>query len=175
MSFHLGAKSEAELVGVDAGIVNCVRLAITFTEQDFGVYEGLRKLERQVKLVAAGASRTLDSYHIADDRGIGHALDLLPFIEGRLQWQDPLGIKIARAMHKADAQLRTCLTWGGVWDRQLGWLDPDDLEGSIEAYVARYRKTHPPVLVNGKLKPRHPLIDIPHFQGLRDRAKVITA
>jgi hypothetical protein len=67
------------------------------------------------------------------------------------------------------------LTWGRVWDRLLGDLDPDALEHERHLYVLRYQATHPPVLVNGKLTAQYPLDDGPHFQGLRAAAKIKAA
>jgi peptidoglycan L-alanyl-D-glutamate endopeptidase CwlK len=167
MSFQLGATSEANLVGVEPGLVRCTRHAITITRVDFGVFEGLRLLERQRKLVEAHASRTLDSYHIADLNGIGHAVDNVPYIDGHRQWQMPLCNEVAIAMRTASLELHVPLTWGRVWDRFLGDLDPKHLEHERFLYVLRYQATHPPLLVDGVLRPQYPLDDGPHFQGLR--------
>ncbi len=153
MTFVLGKASEANLVDVRPKLVCCVRYAIKRTPQDFGVHEGLRSLERQKKLFAAGASRTLDSYHLD-----GHAVDLVPYIDGRLQWQVGPCLAVAHVMLQASRDLAVRLVWGAVWDRELGALDPADLDGEVEAYVRRYKQAHP-----GK----KPLIDYPHFQLVR--------
>lgn len=152
MTFVLGQTSEANLVGVQPKLVCCVRYAIKRTSQDFGVFEGLRSLERQKKLYAAGASRTLDSYHLD-----GHAVDLVPYVDGRLQWQAPLCIEVAKWMQAASLALSVRLVWGAVWDRELGSLS-QDLGDEVDAYVSRYKQAHP-----GK----KPLIDYPHFQLVR--------
>lgn len=152
--FRLGAKSEEALAGVNTRLVACVRYAIACTEQDFGVFEGLRSVERQKKLVASGASRTMKSLHLTGD-----AVDLVPYVDGRLQWQMPLCNKIAEAMREASYRLGVQLTWGRVWDRRLGQLDPDKLELAHAAYVERYQR------VNGVA--RFPLDDGPHFQLVR--------
>jgi peptidoglycan L-alanyl-D-glutamate endopeptidase CwlK len=152
MAYVLGKTSEANLIGVHPKLVCCVRYAIRRSEQDFSVFEGLRTLERQRKLVASGASRTLDSYHLT-----GEAVDLVPYVDGRVQWQMPLCIKIARVMLQASRDLAVPLVWGAVWDRELGSLDPEELELAIEDYTQRFR---------GK-NSRPPLIDGPHFQLVR--------
>ncbi len=170
MSFRLGAVSEANLTGVAPGIVACVHLAIAFTIQDFGVFEGLRTIERQRALVLAGASRTLDSYHLPDKDGTGHAVDLVPYVLGRLQWQMPCCLLIAAAMHKASHSLGVPLTWGGVWDRQLGELDPRHLDSEVQRYRKRFLAAHPAVYTDGEWHQPEPLIDGPHFQGLRIKA-----
>jgi len=153
MTFALGTTSEANLIGVEPKLICCVRYAIKRTAQDFGVFEGLRSLERQKKLVAAGASRTLDSYHLD-----GHAVDLVPYVDGRLQWQAPCCIEVAKWMHAASLALSVRLVWGAVWDRELASLSATDLEDEVDGYVRRYKQAHP-----GK----KPLIDYPHFQLVR--------
>lgn len=163
MSFYLGKTSEAHLIGVQPKLVCCVRYSIKRTPVDFGVFEGLRSIERQRVLYASGASRTPDSYHLD-----GFAVDLVPFIEGRLQWQASLCVEVARTMLFASRDLSVRLVWGGVWDRELASLDPEDLPGAVEAYRIRYRASHPPrKLPDGRLVPANPLIDKPHFQLVR--------
>ena len=154
MSYRLGAKSEANLVGVKPHLVAVVRKAILITEIDFSVHEGLRSLERQKKFVATGASRTLDSYHLTGD-----AVDLVPYVDGELRWETPLCNEVARAMFEASGQLGVPLVWGRVWDTALIELDVDDLDGERALYVERYQR------VRGKKK--WPLDDGPHFQGKR--------
>lgn len=153
MTFALGTTSEAHLVGVQPKLICCVRYAIKRTQQDFTVFEGLRSIERQRELVAKGASRTLDSYHLD-----GFAVDLVPWIAGRAQWQPAPCIEVARMMQQASWDLAVRLVWGAVWDRELGSLDAADLDGEVDAYVARYKRAHPD---------KKPLIDYPHFQLVR--------
>lgn len=153
MTFFLGKTSEERLVGVQPKLICCVRYAIKRTPVDFGVAEGLRSLDRQKVLVASGASRTLDSYHLD-----GFAVDLVPYVDGRLQWQAPLCLQVARMMLHASRDLSVRLVWGGVWDRELASLDPDHLDDAVDNYATRYKLSHP-----GK----KPLIDMPHFQLVR--------
>jgi peptidoglycan L-alanyl-D-glutamate endopeptidase CwlK len=154
VSFRLGAKSEANLVGVDERIVRCVRRAILITHIDFAVHEGVRTLERQKKYVATGASRTLDSYHLTGD-----AVDLVPYVDGVLRWEMPLCNEVARAMFEASGAEGVRLVWGRVWDTELIELDPDDFDGERALYVQRYQRIH-------GLK-RLPLDDGPHFQRVK--------
>lgn len=74
MSFALGAVSKGKLEGVHPDLIAVVERAIAITTQDFSVGEGVRSLERQKKLVASGASRTMNSRHLT-----GHAVDLHPY------------------------------------------------------------------------------------------------
>jgi peptidoglycan L-alanyl-D-glutamate endopeptidase CwlK len=154
VSFRFGERSEAALAGVHPDLVRIVRVALTITDIDFSVHEGLRTLERQKKLYASGASRTLDSYHLTGD-----AVDLVPYVDGVLRWEHPLCNQIAQAMHEACTRLHERLVWGRVWDMELEELDPDDLEEERAIYVRRYQRIH------GAKK--WPLDDGPHFQRVR--------
>lgn len=76
--YQLGKTSLQRLDGVHPNLVRVVRRAIEITAQDFSVNEGLRTLERQRRLVASGASQTLNSKHLKQADGFGHAVDLVP-------------------------------------------------------------------------------------------------
>lgn len=154
MSYFLGATSRANLVGVHPDLVAVVKKAILLTDIDFAVHEGVRTLDRQRKLVASGASRTLDSYHLTGD-----AVDLVPYVDGHLRWEHALCNDVARAMFEASGQVGVRLVWGRVWDMELVELDPEDLEGERALYVERYQRIH------GKKK--WPLDDGPHFQRVK--------
>lgn len=110
MSFHLGRTSRLRLVGVRSDLVRVVKRAITVTDVDFTVLEGLRSLERQEQLVAAGASKTMNSRHLT-----GHAVDLGALVEGKVRWDWPLYHKIADAMKEAARLEGVRIEWGGDW------------------------------------------------------------
>ncbi|MDI5633335.1 M15 family peptidase, partial [Salmonella enterica subsp. enterica serovar Anatum] len=57
-------RSENNLKGVNADLVKIVRRALQLSPVDFGITEGLRTVERQRQLVAAGKSQTMNSRHI---------------------------------------------------------------------------------------------------------------
>jgi peptidoglycan L-alanyl-D-glutamate endopeptidase CwlK len=162
MTFMLSQASEEHLKGIDPRLERCVRRAIATTSVDFVVFEGLRSLERQQELFRNGASRTLDSYHLT-----GHAVDLVPFLGGRAQWQQPLCNQVAIAMREAAVAFDVPLTWGAVWDKPLRSLDPTRMQTEIENYIERYRVSHPPIRTQGEVHAPHPLIDGPHFQVAR--------
>jgi hypothetical protein len=50
MSFNLSKRSLKKLNGVDNNLVEVVKLAIGYTEVDFGVTYGMRTLKEQQKL-----------------------------------------------------------------------------------------------------------------------------
>lgn len=112
MTFKLGKRSQERLVGVHPDLVRVVEHAITRTEVDFVVLEGLRTPERQKALLAAGASMTMNSRHIT-----GHAVDLAALIDGEVRWDWPLYPRLAIAMKAAAKALNVPIGWGGDWRR----------------------------------------------------------
>ena len=121
--YKLGARSLERLEGVHPDLVAVVKLAIQKTEIDFTVLEGLRTKERQVQLVASGASRTMNSRHLT-----GHAVDLGAMLNGKVEWSWPLYDKIAKAMKEAADELNIPVEWGGDWKMKDGphWQLPRD-------------------------------------------------
>lgn len=152
MGYVLGAKSLSRLEGVHPDLVKVVKRAIELTDQDFTVQEGLRTLATQKDYVRRGVSKTLNSKHLKQPSGFGHAVDLVPWINGQPRWEWPPIYKIARAMDDAAQALGVRLTWGGVWDKRM-----DQYGGSaaaIEAEVQAYCRRHPgPDFIDG-----------PHYQ-----------
>ena len=123
--FSLGPRSKARLQGVHPDLVKVVERAIKLSEVDFTVIEGLRTLERQRKLVDAGASQTMKSRHLT-----GHAVDLAAWVDEQVDWSWPLYDKIAAAMKQSSAQVGVPIEWGGNWTSfkdgphfQLPWKD----------------------------------------------------
>ena len=87
MSFALSAASHGRLKGVHPDLAASVRRAIQLTAVDFVVHDGVRTLARQRQMVAAGASKTLHSRHRIQPDGFGHAVDLVPWIDGKVRWE----------------------------------------------------------------------------------------
>lgn len=142
MAYALGAGSRQNLVGVHPQLVAVVHRAIALTEQDFTVYEGLRTTARQVVLVRQGFSKTMDSQHIPQADGFGHAVDLVPWIQGHPVWDWEGCYKVAKAMDDAATEQSVAqhIRWGGAWDRRLS-----DFGGSLAAYagaVQLYKSCH---------------------------------
>lgn len=123
MGYVLGGKSLLKLNGVHPDLVKVIKRAIELTPVDFAVIEGLRTVERQKQLVAAGASKTMRSRHLT-----GHAVDIAPYVEGEIRWDWPLYKKIAPAVKQAAKEVGVPIEWGGDWLRfkdgphwQLPW------------------------------------------------------
>ena len=146
--FKLSKRSLNNLVGVDAKLVEVVKLAITITRIDFAVIEGLRSIETQKKLVASGASQTMNSKHIT-----GRAVDLMAYIDNRASWELSLYDDIADAMKAAASQVGVSIKWGAAWNvpNIVEW------DGSMQDAMDHY------VDAKRAMKQR-PFIDAPHFE-----------
>jgi peptidoglycan L-alanyl-D-glutamate endopeptidase CwlK len=108
--FRLSQRSLDKLLGVHPDLVQVVRRAIELTAVDFSVTEGMRTMERQKQLLAAGATSTLNSRHIT-----GHAIDVAAWIGREVRWDWPLYSEIAKAFKQAAKELDTQIEWGGDW------------------------------------------------------------
>jgi peptidoglycan L-alanyl-D-glutamate endopeptidase CwlK len=147
MTYSLGKKSLDRLSGVHPDLVAVVKRAIKITEQDFGVHEGVRSRARQEQLFKAGATKTLDGRHIT-----GHAVDLVPYIGGRLRWEWKPLFAVAVAVDQAATELGVPIRWGGVWDRLMADYggSPAAMQREVDAYCSRH--------------PGPDFIDGPHFE-----------
>lgn len=117
----------ARLKGVHPDLVRVVVRASQ--RQAFFVSEGLRTLERQKELLAAGKSKTLNSRHLT-----GHAVDLYPISKVPIPQMTLADFKdLAFAMKEAAAAEGVPLNWGGDW---RSFVDAPHWELSRAAYPA---------------------------------------
>ena len=137
MTFKLASRSITRLQQCHPDLRRVVEHAITITPIDFTVTETLRTLKHQKELVAIGASKTLDSRHLAHPSdGLSRAVDLAALLNGKVRWDGPLYYEISEAMQKAAKACNVVITWGGVFDRRLNDLG-EDLEVEVMEYIAR--------------------------------------
>ena len=113
--YSLGPRSKMRLNGVHPDLVKVVERAINLTTVDFTVLEGVRDPLRQMKLVEAGASQTMNSRHIPGADGFAKAVDLGAWVDDEVRWDWPLYHKIAAAMLEAARELNVKIVWGGSW------------------------------------------------------------
>lgn len=109
MMYKLSKRSLDNLKGIHPDLVAVVHRALEISPIDFAVIEGLRSVERQKQLVAAGASRTMRSRHLT-----GHAVDLAAYVGG-IRWDWPLYEALGLAMKTAAKELGVAIIWGGDW------------------------------------------------------------
>ena len=151
--YKLGKHSLRELKGVRPELVWVVRRAIKLTTQDFTVLDGLRTIKEQEEYVHRGVSQTMESMHLPQEDGYSHAVDLVPYINGKLRWELEACYEIALAMREA-SRLQTVeidIRWGGCWQR----LDNNSRDPAlmVEEYVARKRRQN-----------KRAFIDAPHYE-----------
>ena len=109
--FKFGAQSLLELQGVNDFLVSVVHQALEISTVDFSVHDGLRTIEEQKRLFDSGASHTMSSKHLT-----GQAVDLVPYVNGKLRWEWGPIFEIAKAMRTAAKAQDVNLTWGAAWD-----------------------------------------------------------
>lgn len=154
MSYQLGRKSRANLKGVEPRLVRVVKKSIKYTKQDFSVHSGVRTVAQQRELVRRGASTTMNSMHLPQTDGFGHAVDLVPYINGQLRWEWNPIYEIACAVHRAAHEEGLILRWGAVWDRDFNELmdrtpTADEAADDVADYVARRRALRKRAFIDG--------------------------
>lgn len=148
MAFKLSTRSLKNLEGVKPELIEVVKFAITVTRIDFGVTEGLRTVQRQRELVAAGASQTMNSKHIT-----GNAVDVVAYIGPRISWELNLYDDIADAMRLGAIEVGVPLKWGAAWNIP----DIREWDGTMQDAMDFYVDTR-------RSQKRRPFIDGPHFE-----------
>lgn len=147
MTYRFGTTSRQELVGVHPLLVAVVERALVLSVVDFAVHDGKRTEEEQREYVRTGVSHTLDSRHLT-----GHAVDLVPYVNGKLRWEWPPIYRIADAMRAAARELKCPLVWGAAWD--INFVDAvAEPQAISNAYVARQ-----------KAKGKRVFLDGPHYE-----------
>lgn len=118
----LSQKSLDKLQGVHPELVSVVKRTIQITVIDFGISQGVRTLDQQRELYAQGRTKpgkivtwTMNSKHLLQPDGFGHAIDVVAYDKGHVSWDEKLYDQIANAMYKAAAELGVKIKWGGEW------------------------------------------------------------
>ena len=148
MSFKLSTRSLGKLEGVDSSLIDVVERAIELTKVDFGVIYGMRTLEEQEKLVAAGKSQTMKSNHL-----VGRAVDLMAYVDGKGVWELNVYDDLCDAMKAAAEELGTPVKWGAAWS-----------EGDIRTYPGTAEEAMMKYIDLRRSQGRRPFIDGPHFE-----------
>ena len=148
MTFVLSNRSLSKLEGVDPSLVEVVKKAIEYTKVDFAVTEGLRSVERQKELVAAGRSQTMASKHIE-----GRAIDVVAYVNSDISWELNLYDDICDAMAKAAREVGVAIKWGAAWSEGDIRTYPISAEDAMNKYIDLRRS-----------EGRRPFIDAPHFE-----------
>jgi peptidoglycan L-alanyl-D-glutamate endopeptidase CwlK len=149
----LNSTSMQRLVGVHPNLVRVILTAAKDCPVRYEVVEGLRSLTRQRELYNKGrltpgpiVTKTMDSKHLKQWDGFGHAVDICPFKDGKFLWNDQKGFEaMFHHINKVAKNLKINLITGSDWDDNLVM---DHLER--EAYIKKHG--------------RAPLVDWPHWE-----------
>lgn len=134
-----GKTSLSRLEGVSPDLVRLMKEAIKDTPIDFSIDQGVRTAEKQAVYYSWGRTvvnpntgpikgnkfglivTTCDGYkrksnHQVKADGYGHAVDIYPYINGKMQFNDISSLnKIAKHIKDVAARLKIKITWGGDW------------------------------------------------------------
>ena len=148
MAFKLSQRSIDKMDGVDESLVGVVKRAIELTKIDFGVIYGMRTIQEQENLVAAGKSQTMKSKHL-----VGRAVDLMAYVDGKGCWELNVYDDLCDAMKEAAKELGIAIKWGAAWS-----------EGDIRTYEGTSEDAMMKYIDLRRSEGRRPFIDGPHFE-----------
>lgn len=120
MAYKFGKGSTEQLNDINPILKELAIKALEKSEVDFGVPStgGKRTAEQQKALFDKGFSQK-DGYIKKSYHQSGNAVDLVPYIDGKLTWADKEAFaKINKAVMAAWAEMNITewkLTWGGTW------------------------------------------------------------
>lgn len=144
--YKLSSASMKRLQKVHPDLQRVVSRALEISPVDFAVVQGARTLDEQKRLYGKGRTGaqceaagvpatyarpgerkvtwTLRSNHLINPRtGYGHAVDVCPLLDGKLEWDDDgklfLWPKVAEAFKKAAEELGVSIEWGGDWKKNI--------------------------------------------------------
>ena len=122
MLIKFGNKSKMNLCSnLDYRLVHIVcEVAKLDLPCDFTVFETKRTLEKQKEYVAKGTSKTMNSKHLPDKKGIVRAVDIVPYVNNKNTWEDkyynalvPIFKAVANSLYPD--QIEFGFDWG--WDK----------------------------------------------------------
>lgn len=149
MTFALSQRSLSRLEGVDKRLVEVVKLAITYTDVDFGITEGLRSPQRQLELYHKGASQiAVGGTHVS-----GRAVDTVAYVAGEVSWQITMYDNIADAFKRAAIEVGVPVRWGAAWHIN----DIRKWQGTMQEATNQYVDLR-------RSQGQRPFIDGPHFE-----------
>ena len=153
MAFNLSNRSRNKLDGVHPQLVAVVEGPIKLTKVDFGVTYGVRTIEAQEKLVAAGRSQTMKSKHLIQEDGFSHAVDVVAYDGSDVVWELNVYDDICDALKEAAKEVGISIKWGAAWS-----------EGDIRSYKGTAEDAMNAYIDLRRSQGRRPFIDGPHFE-----------
>lgn len=125
--YSFGATSEKSLTGIHPDLVKVMRTAIVDSPVDFTITDGVRTTAQQQALYAKGRTVAGEivtqadgvhnkSNHQVKADGYGHAVDLYPYVNGAVSYDEYQAQgQIAAHIKATAATLGIHVVWGGDW------------------------------------------------------------
>jgi len=114
---HFGKGSLSQLEGVHPDIVDLAKLTIRLCKYDGTIIPGggLRT-EEQAQENAANGTGIVNSLHRKQSDGYGHAVDVIPYVNGKATWEMKYCEEMAKAAKLAAALLSVAIRQGCDWN-----------------------------------------------------------
>lgn len=122
--FKFSVTSRQRLETCHPDLIKIFETAIKMSDVDFGIAEGFRDVERQMKLFKEGKSK-IDGIHRKGKHNYNpsHAVDIYAYYENKAQWDSEhlcyiSGIikAVSELLYKEN-KISHQIRWGGNWDR----------------------------------------------------------
>ena len=108
--FKLSSRSIRNLSGVHPLLCTLAYMSLSRSPFDFGITSGVRTVEQQKELVAAGRSQTMKSNHLT-----GHAFDIVVYVDGKVTWDLKFYEAVSEVIKECAAEIDESVQWGGDW------------------------------------------------------------
>ncbi len=168
---RFGKSSLANLDGVLPTLVEVAKLAITLCEYDGTVINGGgMRTQAQASANVASGTGILNSRHIKQADGYGHAIDLIPLTPGKgIDWKNlaafkamAVAVKVASA--KLDVPIRQGCDWNmnGVFSeaREYDWAHFEDPIAYYQGRAVEEMRRYQRLIVREAAEP--PTLACPH-------------
>ena len=113
--FSLGKRSEQILNNANPDLQKVVKLALAFGIIDFSVIESFRDKDTQNRYHQQGKSK-LPWPHGKHNKNPSDAVDLVPYINGKISWDSRHCTFLAGVILAAAKCIGVEIRWGGNWD-----------------------------------------------------------
>jgi len=122
MTYKFSQRSLKNLEGVHPDLVKVMEIAIGRSPVDFGISQGVRTIEEQEALYDQGRTKpgpivtwTMNSKHLVQPDGFGHAVDVMAYVKGKVSWNEALYDIIGKVVKATAKDMFIDIKWGGDW------------------------------------------------------------
>lgn len=133
--YQFSRQSVGNMKGLHPDMVRVLHRALEITPYDFGVLEGVRSIERQREYFRNGNSTTMNSQHLIQDTGFGHAVDLVVWVDGKPTQKHKYFRKVIQAIFTAAIDLGVQVEAGALW---RDFLDSAHIQLNPRYYAKSY-------------------------------------